>query len=161
MWDIKQIITLKYRQCDKLSLSRWSDVNAIFLAVPARKIATSNHLEIDSSSHHRILRCSFLSGIPFCKPYENWRMKPSSMFFRISCKYHEHTSKQPTSRELNFDMVFHSRKSFMNQTSMDLWAMTEYVSASFYKRYKLYTSHNQIYVAHLNKIIYISIDIQE
>ena len=55
MWDIKQIITLKYRQCDKLSISRWSDVNAIFLAVPARKIATSNHLEIDSSSHHRIL----------------------------------------------------------------------------------------------------------
>ena len=59
MWDIKQIITLKYRQCDKLSLSRWSDVNAIFLAVPARKIATSNHLEIDSSSHHRILRWLF------------------------------------------------------------------------------------------------------
>ena len=58
MWDIKQIITLKYRQCDKLSLSRWSDVNAIFLAVPARKIATSN-LEIDSSSHHRILRWLF------------------------------------------------------------------------------------------------------
>ena len=46
MWDIKQIITLKYRQCDELSISRWSDVNAIFLAVPARKIATSNHLEI-------------------------------------------------------------------------------------------------------------------
>ena len=59
MWDIKQIITLKCRQCDKLSLSRWSDVNAIFLAVPARKIATSNHLEIDSSSHHRILRWLF------------------------------------------------------------------------------------------------------
>ena len=33
--------------------------NAIFLAVPARKIATSNHLEIDSSSHHRILRWLF------------------------------------------------------------------------------------------------------
>ena len=59
MWDIKQIITLKYRQCDKLSISRWSDVNAIFLAVPARKIATSNHLEIDSSSHHRIFRWLF------------------------------------------------------------------------------------------------------
>ena len=44
---------------------------------------------------------------------------------------------------------------------MDLWAMTEYVSASFYKRYKLYTSNNQTYVAHFNKIIYISIDIQE
>ena len=54
MWDIKQIITLKYntRQWDELSISRWSDVNAIFLAVPARKIATSNHLDIDSSSHH-------------------------------------------------------------------------------------------------------------
>ena len=50
MWDINQIITLKYRQCDELSISRWSDMNAIFLAVPARKIATSNHLEIDSSS---------------------------------------------------------------------------------------------------------------
>ena len=59
MWDINQIITLKYRQCDELSISRWSDVNAIFLAVPARKIATSNHLEIDSSSHHRILRWLF------------------------------------------------------------------------------------------------------
>ena len=68
MWDIKQIITLKYRQCDKLSISRWSDVNAIFLAVPARKIATSNHLEIDSSSHHRIFG-DYLLTIMFALKY--------------------------------------------------------------------------------------------
>ena len=82
MWDIKQIITLKYWQCDKLSLSRWSDVNAIFLAVPARKIATSNHLEIDSSSHHRILRWLFAYYIRsvIIREYDQWNSSFQTLF---------------------------------------------------------------------------------
>ena len=55
MWDIKQIITLKYQAMRQtINFSMIGCERYIFLAVPARKIATctSNHLEIDSLSHH-------------------------------------------------------------------------------------------------------------
>ena len=53
MWDIKQIITLKYQAMRQtINFSMIGCECYIFLAVLARKIATSNHLEIDSLSHH-------------------------------------------------------------------------------------------------------------